>query len=232
MRIVSLAALFDALELFEQLDDPTLINRLIGVFKPKEYTRIDDIIALANQFADDRSVTTTTPNNPEGDGNKLPKQTNETEVKNNKIARTQDTNPSEIARVRQHVVKRFSKKLGFSFLGKKASFTTDSDDYRFVVAVSKKYNRRDMYWYACHKRQLSFIAEAKKVGYFILSCLDTEAAYAIPYNDMNAFVTNMLTTPPKDGRYYHVVIRKEDNREFLFVHPTKEEIELSKYKFD
>tara|TARA_Y200000002_G_scaffold372323_1_gene369982 strand:- start:560 stop:994 length:435 start_codon:yes stop_codon:yes gene_type:complete len=81
MRIVSLAALFDALELFEQLDDPTLVNRLIGVFKPKEYTRIDDIIALANQFADDRSVITNTPNNPEGDGNKLPKQTNETELK-------------------------------------------------------------------------------------------------------------------------------------------------------
>ena len=58
-----------------------------------------------------------------------------------------------------------------------------------------------------------------------MGCADTEKAFAIPVEAMNDIASEMLTTSPNgedSKKYYHVVIRHEEGRHFIFAHPTKE----------
>ena len=54
MRIVGVQALFEALELKEMSEDPTLGEKLLGLLKPREFTRVDEILTAALDFATDR----------------------------------------------------------------------------------------------------------------------------------------------------------------------------------
>ena len=55
----------------------------------------------------------------------------------------------------------------------------------------------------------------------------------IPLDDMNRFAADMLTTTPKGDVskvYHHVVIRQEDSRHFIYVHPTQSEFDIDMYE--
>ena len=82
-----------------------------------------------------------------------------------------------------------------------------------------------------HPRQISFLGEAKE-GFFVLGCVDTEKAFAIPVSVMNDIASEMLTTSPNGDdskKYHHVVIRQEEGRDFIFAHPTKRELGIDEF---
>ncbi len=223
MRIVGVDALFKALELKELSEDPALTKRIIEILIPREYTRVDHILATAFDFASDREDALI------GDSNDEPEIEH---IETKQKARTVITNRTLIENLKVDIASKLSDKFSVRFNRNRSMFENDQTSLRFAIVVSKPYDRRDKYWYAYHPRQKMFLNDAKS-GYFVLGCADSGYAFAIPSAVMDSIAEEMLTTSPNGDdskRYHHVVIRCENGRHFIFAHPTKRELSIDEYR--
>ena len=223
MRIVGVEALFKALELKELSEDPSLTKRIIELLIPQEYTRIDHILSTAYDFASDREEALVADAGDYEDG---PDNTGKKEQ-----SRTVVTDRNQIEQLKVEIADKLSKKFSVSFNRNRSMFENDEAGLRFAVAVSKPYERRDKYWYAYHPRQIHFLDGADS-GYFVLGCSDTGDSFAIPREVKNDIAQDMLTTSPngnEEKKYHHVVVRHEDERYFIYAHPTKKELSIDEY---
>ncbi len=222
MRIVGVDALFSAIELRELTEDRSLANKIIDLFMPQEFTRVDKIISTAFDFAIDQEEAGYRPNeNTEGD---------DTQESLEKDKRTVSTNLDLIEEFRVKISEKMASKFNTHFDRNRSLFASSA--IRFSVAVSKQYKRRDKYWYAYHPRQKDFLSETQQ-AYFKLGCLDEQKAFAIPFDKMNQIASEMLTTSPKGNenkKYHHVVIREDNGRYCIFAHPTKSEMNINDYE--
>jgi len=225
MRILGVEALFKAVELRESSEDPALTSRIVELLIPQEFTRVDQILSTALDFASDREeiyVPDEAASNNGGVG----------DISEDKPARTVATDKDKIDAFKIEIARRIARKFEANLIRNRSSFEDPQQNLRFAVAVSKIYERRDKYWYAYHTRQKDYLSEAAS-GFFVLGCLDTERAFAIPVGHMNKYAEGMLTTTPKGDAsklYHHVVIRYEDNKHFIYVHPTQSEIDIEEFE--
>ena len=223
MRIVGVDALFKALELKELSEDPALTKRIIEILIPREYTRVDHILSTAFDFASDREDALI------GDSNDEPEIEH---IETKQKARTVITDRNLIENLKVEIASKLSDKFSVRLNRNRSMFENDQTSLRFAIVVSKPYDRRDKYWYAYHPRQKMFLNDAKS-GYFVLGCADSGYAFAIPSAVMDGIAEEMLTTSPygdDSKKYHHVVIRCENERHFIFAHPTKRELSIDEYR--
>jgi len=93
-------------------------------------------------------------------------------------------------------VDAFAALKGKGISSRKVGLSTGPLTRAFAVccAVSKKYEGDyQPYWYAFHPTWEEFLAEGKE-SYFILSCMDREEAYAIPYSWLRENKKNLNMT--------------------------------------
>ena len=221
MRIVGVEALFSAIELQEITGDKSLEAKIVDLFIPQEFTRVDKIISTAFDFATDQEEAAFTLDGVEQDLNPTEQSATKREIK---------SNPEQIEEFKQVIADRMSNELGASFLRRRSFF--ESGQKRFSVAVSKLYENRNFYWYAYHPRQRNFLEEVDE-GYFVLGCLGIDKAFAIPVKTMNEFSIDMATTSPKGDdakKYCHVFIKNEKDRYFIWVSTTQTEFNISEYE--
>lgn len=222
MRIVGVDALFDAIELRELTEDKSLSDKIIDLFMPQEFTRVDKIISTAFDFAADVEEAGFKPQS-ESDESQQSKPIADAK-------RSIVSNPEQIEEFKNLIWKHMSSNYNVEFTRNRSSF--ESPSLRFAIAVSKEYERRDKYWYAYHPRQREFLADAQE-AFFVLGCLDIKKAFAIPYKIMNEIASEMLTTSPKGDEtktYQHVVIREDEGRFYIFAHPTKRELDINEFE--
>jgi hypothetical protein len=113
--------------------------------------------------------------------------------------------------------------------------------YRFVVSASApsknknknskiKYNI-NKYWFGYNTNHMEYLKNAKH-GFFVVVCKDNKMAFSIPASDMNKLAKQMLTSPPNGkGKFfnYHVYIRQDGDRHFIFTHRDKGEFDINKF---
>ena len=75
--------------------------------------------------------------------------------------------------------------------------------------MSKRYEGGG-YWYAFHSNWDHFLAEGKD-SYFVLSCMDRNEAYAVPYSVLEKHKKNLNVTDRGDKSYWHVVLTTVDD---------------------
>ena len=222
MRIVGVDALFDAIELRELTEDKSLSDKIIDLFMPQEFTRVDKIISTAFDFAADVEEAGFKPQS-ESDESQQSKPIADAK-------RSIVSNPEQIEEFKNLIWKHMSSNYNVEFTRNRSSF--ESPSLRFAIAVSKEYERRDKFWYAYHPRQREFLADTQE-AFFVLGCLDIKKAFAIPYKIMNEIASEMLTTSPKGDEtktYQHVVIREDEGRFYIFAHPTKRELDINEFE--
>ncbi len=85
-------------------------------------------------------------------------------------------------------------------------FWSPDKDLRVCCAVSKRYEGDyQPYWYAYHPKWDEFLAEGKN-SYFIISCMDRDDAFAVPYAWVQMNKKNLNMTDRGDRSYWHVPI--------------------------
>lgn len=225
MRILGVDALFKAVELRESSEDPALTGRIVELLAPQEFARVDKILSTVLEFASDREdLSLALSEESAGDEGVTASDENP--------SRTISSDKEQIEVFKTEIAAAVSKKFDVPLTRNRSSFENAESGLRFSVAVSKLYDRRDKYWYAYHTRQKKYLADSD-AGFFILGCLDTRKAFVIPLAEMNRFAADMLTTTPKGDAskiYHHVVIRQEDGRHFIYVHPTQSEFDIGMYE--
>lgn len=224
-RIISVEGLLKLVELKEKSDSPDTLQKIRSVLNPIEYTRLDTMIDI--MFATVADVK----------GDDEPNE-NSTELLENEnvTERTkgvwQFTDAKLLDAKRASAIAALSVREESALVKKsRALFWSPSKHIRAACAVSKRYKNKgaQYYWYAYHPRWDEFLAEGKQ-SYFVLSCMDRDEAFAIPFSIVKEHLPNLHTTNLEDGRYYwHIRLHDEGSSLSLSLPKQKRSLSLTEY---
>lgn len=192
MRLISIEGLIKLVQIKEKSDDPSTLLQIRQLLQPFEYTKVDRIIEVIFATAADVEG-----QNTAGEALSVQEDTH-SQVR---------TEPELLNAKRQQVVDSFAALKGKELIKKSRTLYWSPDkSLRVCCAVSKKYEGEyQPYWYAYHPTWDEFLAEGKE-AYFILSCMDRDEAYAVPYSWLLENKKNLNKTDTGDRSYWHIAL--------------------------
>jgi hypothetical protein len=200
MRLISVERLIKLVQVKEKSDDPATVHQIRQLLQPFEYTKIDKIIDV---------IFTTAVDVENQQGNEQEEPSDQDEHEGGKQIRTA---PELLNAKRQQAVEAFAALKGKELVKQSRTlFWSPNKELRICCAVSKRYEGDyQPYWYAYHPKWDAFLAEAED-GYFVLSCMDRNEAFAVPYSWLAANKKNLNMTENGDRSYWHVPVTTLDN---------------------
>ena len=196
VRIISVDALKKLVSLKENSKSAS-VDKIHELLVPFEYIRLDRIIEIAFEVAEDASPT------PEDGGS------DDDEPPHNGAAGHEQTSADIIGAVRTSII----EKLGLSYppLVKKsrALFWSADKTVRAAITVSKKY-ADGHYWYAYHLDWDKFLGEGA-TGLFVLGCVGRAEAFAIPYKWIHSRLGSLNVTETKNRKHYQISVYPKPN---------------------
>ena len=213
VRIISVEALLKLMRIKENLSDSATVLKIQEVLKPLEYTRVDRLIDIIFTTSEDLK-------NDEADSEL------DTEI-------SSDTKRTQSTPVKYHeeCVSHISSKLKVPLIRQgRCTYTNADQSIRVLCIVSKEYQRSgvDRYWYALHPSQKEFLNEGDS-SFIALGCGSAEHIIMIPFNEFQKHLPAMRKTESADRYYWHVEIFRR-GEQFLLNKPTKDGIDVTKYK--
>lgn len=213
-RIISTEALIKLVELKVKSDEDETTEKIRSLLIPFEYTRLDNIIDVMFTAAKDVEA-----------GIEETDQISEESIPESRGKECiQEHTPKAILDgVRKRALDALGKREGVTFIAnKRAQYWSGDKKVRVVCPVSKLYEKGN-YWYAFHPRQQHFLADAER-GYFMLGCVDSDIAYAIPNKKIVELLPYLNTTPKEDGKtYWHIHLHPADDGSYHLLIPKKGE---------
>ena len=208
MRVISVDGLLRMLKLKEEVEEPTLIKRIHDILIPHEFTRLDPIIEIAfDVVADVRQE----PDN-EAD---------------NDTPHKKKTTPVDF---RDECVARIEKKLGVSLVkNTRATYGTADGTSKVCCATSKFHEREKRFWFAFHPYHKEFLANGKQ-AFVAYGCGDADSLFLIPFGEFHPWLEYFQKTALPDRFYWHVKIKKTDNRFVITTRPGNKDFEITKYR--
>ena len=201
MRMISIERLVKLVQIKEKSDEKTTLRQIRQLLQPFEYTKIDRII----------DVIFTTAQNVET------QQGLETEAASVETAASEElerepgkqirTNLEELNGKRLAAVSAFANVKGEALIRRSTTLFSNPDKtLRVCCAVSKRYaSDYQPYWYAFHPAWNDFLNEGKD-AYFILSCMDRDEAFAIPYSWLRDNLATLNQTDRGERSYWHIPV--------------------------
>lgn len=205
MRLLSVERLIRLVQIKQKSDDAATVKQIRQLLQPFEYTKIDKII----------DVIFTTAVNVEAQ-QAIEQVGLEAEVADGdqESGRQIRTDLDLLNAKRHQAVEAFATLKGKELVKRSATlFGSPDRKLRVCCAVSKRYESEyQPYWYAYHPKWDEFLAEGDE-GYFILSCMDRNDAFAVPYSWLKANKKNLNMTDRGDRSYWHIAITTLDGGE-------------------
>lgn len=220
MRLISIEGLIKLVQVKEKSDDPATLRQIRQLLQPFEYTKIDKII----------DVIFTTAVDVESQEAEGPSSPNEEVHEGNRQERT---DPDLLNAKRQQAVDAFAKLKGKELVKRSRTlFWSPDKELRVCCAVSKRYEGDyQPYWYAFHPKWDEFLSEGKD-GYFILSCMDLNYAFAVPYAWIAANKKHLNMTDRGERSYWHVALNTLENGALAInVSRISQKLPLEGYRF-
>lgn len=195
MRLISVERLIKLVQIKEKSDDPATLHQIRQLLQPFEYTKIDKIIDV---------IFTTAVDVENQQGNESETLTEEAEREGGKQIRTA---PELLNAKRQQAVEGFTALKNKELVKQSRTLFWSTDkSLRVCCAVSKRYaGDYQPYWYAYHPKWDDFLSEAAD-GFLILSCMDRDDAFAIPYSWLAANKKNLNMTENGERSYWHIAM--------------------------
>ena len=194
MRLISVEGLIKLVQIKEKSDEPNTLKQIRQLLQPFEYTKIDKIIDVIFTTAVDVESQQQTEE-------VVPPDEDQSEY------RQVRTDPELLNAKRQEALDAFAKLKGKELVKRSRTlFWSPDKELRVCCAVSKRYEGDyQPYWYAFHPNWDQFLAEGKE-SYFILSCMDRDEAFAVPYSWLASNKKNLNMTDRGERSYWHVAL--------------------------
>jgi hypothetical protein len=199
MRLISIERLIKLVQVKEKSDDPDTLKQVRQLLQPFEYTKIDRIIDVV-------FTTTIDVESQQALEDEDPPQDHDED------AHQVRTDPELLDAMRQKAVDAFASSKGRELVRRSRTlFWTPDRTLRVCSVVSKRYERESRpYWYAFRPKWDTFLAECKD-SYFILSCMDRDEAYAMPYSWIAENKKNLYVTDRGEQSYWHITFTTLEN---------------------
>jgi hypothetical protein len=122
------------------------------------------------------------------------------------------TAPELLDAKRRQVINAFEALKGTELVRRsKTLFSSPDKELRVCCVVSKRYEGEyQPYWYRYDTKWDVFLSEGKN-SYFVISCMDRDEAFAVPYSWMEQNKSNLSVTDSNDRLYWHVPITTFDH---------------------
>ena len=194
VRLISVDALLRLMFLKERVDNPSTIRRICDILKPREFTRVDEIIDI---------IFSTTEETVQ------PETADLEESEDEGVARKAVPAAFHAACITR-VEQRFGKPL---IRQTRSSYSSRDLGLSIVCAISKTHQvaNHPSFWFAFHPYQKSFLESASN-GFLVLGCGSPTTVFAIPATDVFPWLPDMWVTQLEDRFYWHIRIHGEEGR--------------------
>jgi len=195
MRLISVERLIKLVQIKEKSDGPATLIQIRQLLQPFEYTKIDRIIDVIFTTAAD--VEEQIADQAPLGGSDMP----------HEPSKQERTDPELLNSKRLEAVEGFARSKGIELVRYSRTLFWSSDKtVRVCCAVSKRYEGDyQPYWYAYHPNWDRFLAEGPD-SYFVLSCMDRDEAYAVPYAIIDQNKNNLNMTDRGERSYWHIAL--------------------------
>lgn len=201
IRLISTDSLMKLLTLKETLNDNKTIQQITELLKPKEYTRIDQLIELIFVTSKDLQI-------------EIPSEEEIEEATTEKKTRTSSTERNTPVNFNEECFLRAQTKLGINLVKQtRVSYSNQEKSTALICAVSKEYEQGQYtkFWFAFHPHQQEFLNEFQN-SYVAFGCGSPTDTLLIPFQDFKPFLENCGTTENEERMYWHIVIHFRDNK--------------------
>lgn len=205
VRLISTEALMSLLAVKEDVEDPQTQSRIHSVLRPREFTRLDEIVELLFSTAEDIKQEQVVEED----------ELEEDEEKENETDFSPEWKPKFVpVAFHDACIRRIEKVLGISLLKRsRATFAGADKDLRLICAISREHVRGGTrsYWFAFHPHQGEYLAGGVS-SYVAFGCGSEHQLLLIRYEEFQPWLNGMNETTTKDRTYKHVSIFQTDNR--------------------
>jgi hypothetical protein len=203
VRLISTEALVRLLRVKEEVEDPRIRAKIHSVLRPKEFTRLDEIVDVLFSTAEDIKQEQVTADSPSPTD-----------------AVEEETHKPKFTPVSFHedCIHRIESAMNVALVKRSPSTYVSVDEtVRLVCAISREHTRGGFgYWFAFHKHQADFLKE-RKLAYVGFGCGSAARLLIIPFETFETWVDGLNETTTKDGKQYKHVIISRNNERFELV---------------
>ncbi len=220
MRLISIDGLLRLLDLRQRLEDPAVVRKVGEILIPHEFTRVDDIVDLVFETAEDTL-------NDEADA--LPTDLDELESAGDEVVAAEAR--LDVLAVCRESAERVAKRLDIQLIQRsRGTFSSVDDDLRLVAAYSRTYGvaPEGGFWFGFHPYQKDFLDQAE-LGFVAFACGDAANVLLIPIIEFSQWLPGMHQTISLDRQYWHVRIRRNNGRFTMYRRKGHERIDLTQY---
>ena len=202
VRLISIDAFLRLMKIRQDLESPSVEERIRAVLVPREYTRVDEIIDLV--FSTTEDILDEAPDELSGDD----------EVESTPGEKESKEREKPVS-FNLACVERIGKSLNVGLTKQSRVIFGDLDSgLKITCAVSKEYKNAGGlgYWFAFHHHQLEKLSEAPS-AYSCFGCGSPDQIAILPLDFIKSQIEGMNQTIREDGRlYWHVQIHSEGER--------------------
>lgn len=188
IRLISVDALLRLVTVKEELEDPQVVQKIRQILRPKEYTKVDEIIDLVFSAAKDVKEEEKLQHDietPEGEEKKF------TPVN-----------------FRDACIARLQVSLKTALIKRSAALFSSVDETVAVICLNSRKHEQGKhakYWFGFHPHQKDTIAKYQQ-GYVVFGCGNAETVFSIPAKVFVGWLDKFWTTELEDRFYWHVRI--------------------------
>ncbi len=211
IRLISVDALFRLVAVKEDLETPQVVQKIRQILRPKEYTKVDEIIDLvfsaAKDIREDENLQQEIEPAQEGEKKLAP------------------------VNFREACIARIQKELNLALVKRSAGLYSSADEKTAVICLnSRKYakSQRAGYWFGFHQHQKQTLEEHDS-GFVALGCGSAESILVIPVKDFIGWLDDLNTTETGDRFYWHVHLSEMKGKYVLKRKGGKSPVDVSKY---
>jgi hypothetical protein len=223
VRLISTEALMSLMAVKEELEDPAIQNRIHSVLRPREFTRLDEIVDLLFSTAEDIKQEQVVDENFVGESE------GHDDISAFEVGRKPKFIPVAF---HDACIHRIELILGISLLKRsRATFETPDQHLRLICAISREHTRSGSpsYWFAFHPHQAEYL-EGTESSYVAFGCGSERQLLLIPYREFHGWIEGMNETTTSKGRTYkHVSIFHTGNRFELVRRQGWPRVDLTRY---
>jgi hypothetical protein len=119
----------------------------------------------------------------------------------------QFTDSKLIEAKRAEIMHTFCVREKVTLTQKKALYRSPDDSLHVICTVSKRYAKnRPAYWYGYDPDWRKFLSEASQ-AFLILGCMDRNAAFVIPFKELEKLLPELYRTPP--DKHWHINVHED-----------------------
>ncbi len=213
VRLISTEALIRLLAVKEEVEDPRIQTRIHDVLRPREFTKLDDIVDILFSTAEDFKEAQISGSEIDADPDSLRK------PKFTPVA----FHAACIERV-EHAIRASLVKRS------RATFFSPDRPLHVICAVSREHilSQAANYWFAFHPHQQELLRE-KAESYLALGCGSAERLLLIPFVEFEKWLGGMNETIAEDRSYKHISVSRLDDRFELIRRQGVPRVALTKY---